>query len=333
MEGIFLGNEAGSTSKTQPRISLATLDERVAHLQLNALELSSRKGYATGMKSYADFCRRFSLPLDPTPQTLSRFIAYKSITIASGPKYLSGVRYFLRPFYPNFDSARAHPAVQATIRGSKKVRADPIKRKLPLSTSHLQRFLDIANSSNSYDDLLFATILSCCFYACHRSGELVQKNTKALFDWRKVIKRSSFQLTSHRAQYHLPYHKADPFYHGSEVLLVQQEVADPVTLLQRYINRRDHLHKAKPALFLREDGSHPNRNWFDKHFFAVLSRDFGGHSPRAGGATFYAKLGLPEDIIMATGRWSSQAWRDYVREHPALRVEMELARSFGNCKA
>lgn len=311
---------------SRPQIDLATLDQRVQHLQLNAVEKSSFLHYSSGMRSYVQFCERFQLPLDPTPSTLARFIAYTSLTISSGPKYLSGVRHFLHPSYPDFDSNRSHPLVQATIRGAKKSRADPVHRKLPLLPVHLKNFHSIAISSRSYDDLLFITTLSCCFYGCHRSGELVQKNDHRLFDWRKIIKRASLHFIGNRAGYHLPYHKSDPFYRGSDVLLLPQAVVDPVTLLRLYVQRRDSIHGVHPALFLRENGTHPTRNWFDKKFHTVLGRDYGGHSPRAGGATFYAKLGVAEDIIMALGRWSSQAWRIYVREHPSLRAEFELSR-------
>ncbi|KAJ7609280.1 hypothetical protein DFH06DRAFT_920683, partial [Mycena polygramma] len=222
------------------------------------------------------------LPLAPTPKTLSRYIAYTSQFIASGPKYLSGARHFLQDLYPEWDESRADPLVQATIRGSKKARADPVRRKLPLRPSHLDAFLQLAICSGCYDDFLFAVLLACCFYGCHRSGELVLKNDKSLFDWRKIIKRASLVFAGGRAQYHLPYHK---------------EIADPVVLLHEYVTKRDALHGARAALFLREDGSMPTRSWFDSKFFAVLSREYGGHSPRAGAATFYASLGLSESVI------------------------------------
>jgi len=54
--------------------------------------------------------------------------------------------------------------------------------------------------------------------------------------------------------------------------------------------------------------------------FAILDRSFGGYSPRAGGATFYASLGLPEDTIQALGRWSSKAWKTYIRDNPTKRT-------------
>ncbi|KAJ7926557.1 hypothetical protein B0H13DRAFT_2229389 [Mycena leptocephala] len=249
---------------------------------------------------------KYSLPLDPTPQTLSRYIAYTSQFIASGPKYLSGARHFLKDLYPEWDEVRGDPLVQATIRGSKKARADPVHRKLPLRPSHLDAFLQLAVCSGSYDDFLFAVLLSCCFYRCHRSGELVIKNDKSLFDWRKIIKRASLVFVGKRAQYHLPYHKGDPFYRGTDILFTEQEIADPVSLLHQYVAKRDSRHGARAALFLREDGSIPTRSWFGKNFFALLSRDYGGHSPRAGAATFYASLGLSESVIQAIGPYLSE---------------------------
>jgi hypothetical protein len=143
-------------------------------------------------------------------------------------------------------------------------------------------------------------------------GELVQKNDHSLFDWRKIIKRASLTFQSGRAQYRLPYHKGDPFYRGSDVILTTQDVADPVLLLQDYVQLRDHLHGAKAALFLRENGTHPTHSWFELKFFAVLDHRFGGHSPCTSYAMFLASLGISESIIQAVGRWSSEAWKIYI---------------------
>jgi hypothetical protein len=328
MEGVLLSVLGGSTSSNRsarPPMHLATLDERVHFLQASAIEKSTSRGYATGARDYIMFCLTHSLPLDPSPQTLARYIAFTSQFIASGPKYLTGVRHFLKDLYPHFDESRSHPLVTATIRGSKKIRADPVKRKLPLRLCHLQAFLGVAENSGSYDDLLFITILSCCFYACHRSGELIQKNDRTLRDWRKIIKRGSLSFELGRAQYHLPYHKGDVFYRGTDILFTKQEVADPVFLLRKYVDLRDKHLGVRAALFLREDGSHPTRSWFDAKFFTLLGHDYGGHSPRAGGATFFASLGLSEDVIQAIGRWSSKAWKIYIRDNPTVRAEQQLA--------
>ncbi|KAH6887389.1 hypothetical protein BKA70DRAFT_1122185, partial [Coprinopsis sp. MPI-PUGE-AT-0042] len=238
----------------------------------------------------------YNLPLNPTPQTLARFISWTSLTILSGPKYLSGVRHYLRDLYPDFDDNRAHPLVRATIRGSKKARADPVRRKLPLHPSHLDRFVTRAKVTNAYDDWLFATILSCAFYACHRSGELVVNNDHRLLDWRKLIKRGSLVLTDDHAGYRLPYHKGDPFYRGSDVVVSDWACASPVGLLKHYTKLRNARHRFHPALFIRENGTLPNKSWFDKRLHDLLGMDYGGHSARAGAATWLAGLGV--DLIL-----------------------------------
>lgn len=126
-------------------------------------------------------------------------------------------------------------------------------------------------------------------------------------------------------QYHLPYHKADPFFQGTDVLIASQDVADPVALLRCSTELRDKLHGARAPLFLRENGSHQSRAWFERKFFALLDRSFGGQSARAGSATFYASLGISEAVLQAIGRWSSAAWKIYIRDHPTIRMEQHLA--------
>lgn len=112
--------------------------------------------------------------------------------------------------------------------------------------------------------------------------------------------------------YCLPYHKADHFYRGTDILFTSQNITSPVGLMKEYIGLCDALHGSKSALFIQEDGSVPTGYWFDQKLFTLVSREYGGHSGHAGGATFYASLRLLEDIIQALSCWSSQAWKDYI---------------------
>lgn len=325
MEQVLLNVLGKSSHRTvrQP-MSSADLEAWTLHVQAESIEKSTASCYATGARDYIYFCSSHGLPLDPTPQTLSKYIAFTSRFISSGPKYLSGIGHYLRNVYPDFDSNRSHPLVKATIKGSRKIRADPIHRKLPLQLSHLSHFVTYAKLTHCFDDLLFATIMACAFFACHRSGEMVIK-LKAALDWRKIIKRSSLSFSQGCASYILPYHKTDRFFTGSQVMFAHHKIVDPVNLLFEYTTKRDAIHGAKFALFLREDGSVPTRAWFDAKLFSFLNKSYGGHSARAGGATYYASLGLSEDIIMAIGRWSSQAWKTYIRDNPCIRTALYLA--------
>jgi hypothetical protein len=148
-------------------MELADLDARALHLQVNSIERSTLKNYATGACDYINFCILHSLPLDPSPTTLSCYVAYSSQFIASAPKYLTGVRHFLKDLYPDFDANRSHPLMKSTIQGAKKVRADPVERKPPLCLAHLQSFINVAHCTGTYDAFLFVVLLSCAFYGCH----------------------------------------------------------------------------------------------------------------------------------------------------------------------
>ncbi|KAF8799121.1 hypothetical protein BYT27DRAFT_7067107, partial [Phlegmacium glaucopus] len=187
MERVLLDvlGEPGTTCRACPVLNLTEIDRHASFLQWSSIEKSTLKAYQTGARDYITFCFNHHLSLNPTPLTLSRYIAFSSQSIASAPKYLTGASHFLHHIYPDFNQNRNHPLVLSTIRGSKKICADPVIRKLPLRLSHLTFFYDLAFNSNSYDDFLFITILSCAFYGCHRIGELIVKSDRTLFDWQK----------------------------------------------------------------------------------------------------------------------------------------------------
>ena len=77
-------------------------------------------------------------------------------------------------------------------------------------------------------------------------------------------------------------------------------------------------------LFVFEDGYCVKRFWLCLRLNALFHNKYRGHSMRSGGATHYANIGASEERIMAIGRWSSEAWAGYRRNHPD--VDMELRR-------
>ena len=150
MEGVLLsalGGHENVLSRAHLRMDLSDLDKQTLYLQVNAIEKSTVNSYATGTRDYLHFCIIHVLPLDPTPEKLSHYIAYTSQFIASSPKYLTGVQHLLNDLYPEFDTNHAHPLVKSAIRGSKKVHADPVLQKLPLRMDHQ----DLGNSRQMPD--------------------------------------------------------------------------------------------------------------------------------------------------------------------------------------
>lgn len=101
-------------------------------------------------------------------------------------------------------------------------------------------------------------------------------------------------------------------------MIQRAESADPHGTFLSYLSSRDHLFPFNSFLWLRGDGSIPTRNWFIARLRARFPKSISGHSLRAGGATSLAAAGVPFDQIQAMGRWSSEAFRIYVRKNPAL---------------
>lgn len=332
MESVLLTTVDISRPSRRPpkrsKMHIEDIDSLSDKLQTAALDKSTRLHYLTGFRDYANFCHLHNLALNPSVSTFRRYLAYTFTFCSSGPKYLTGVRHFLLPLFPDFDSIRNHPSVQAVAKGAAKSRHAPVRRKEPLRVHHLTHFCVLAARTGDYDDLLFATILSCAFYGCHRIGELVHHNNPNNVDWSKVIRRASLDFPrDDQVAYQLPYSKTDRFFKGSTIVLCHREVADPVSLLLAYTLRRDRFFNFRTPLFLLRDGNLPSRSWFEKRLFSHLPRSFGGHSTRSGGATYYASIGHSERVIQAMGRWSSNTWAMYIRDNPAVQAELEQAAS------
>ena len=92
------------------------------------------------------------------------------------------------------------------------------------------------------------------------------------------------------------------------------------------ITSRDMKFPLLSPLWLREDGSIPTLTWFKRRLHTFFDSAVGGHSMRAGGATFLAECGTPPHLIQAIGRWKSNAFETYIRKHPVLIQALLFAR-------
>ncbi|THH06666.1 hypothetical protein EW146_g9541 [Bondarzewia mesenterica] len=260
-----------------------------------------------------------AFPIAPSEDTLSFYVVYMSHHIQpdSVATYLSGICNRLQPFFPHVRHTRAAPLVSRTLAGCLKLYKTPTNRKRPLSVEDLFYVTSLCPHP-SHDDKLFHALLHCGFFALHRLGELVMPDRVALRDWRKVIKRSSVTAYASGFGYHLPYHKGDRFFEGSTIIILSQDEADPLPVFNAYLSSRDSLFRLRPALWLTSAGTPPTRAWFLRHLRAIFPTDIAGHSLRSGDATHFAAAGWPDERIQALGRWTSQAFKTYIRKNPVI---------------
>ena len=286
-----------------------------------SLDTSSFGTYTSALNSYLTFCNLHHLPVDPTPDTLSFYIVFLSSHIKpdSVNSYLSGICRQLEPFYPEVRQNRKSMLVSRTMTGCMRRFGSPVNRKIPLSHANLLLVLDSIVSSPSHDELLFAAILLTAFYALMRLGELVFSDKKILRNYRKISLRHTVAILPDRYSFFLPSHKGDRFFEGNTILVQKLDTpTDPYRPFLAYLNSRDSLFPLHPELWLTSRGCVPTRSWFLSRLRAFFPQEVAGQSLRSGGATSLAEAGANLPTIQAAGRWSSKAFRIYIRKHPVL---------------
>lgn len=306
---------------TRPVWSRERLERERAIAIANSIDASSAAAYTSALNSYITFCTSHDMPNEPTADTLSFYTVYTShyVKPTTVDSYLSGICNQLEPYFPNVRTARRHQLVARTLRGCKKMLGTATVRKRPLDRTELGALQPIYATSTSLDDLLFFTLLLTGFHGLLRLGELVWPDNRDLQDYRKVIMRNKLSLHETSFEFLLPSHKGDRFFQGNRVIIQQTNTPDdPIAPLRRYLIARDQRHPWRPELWLRANGSIPTRSWFMRRLRTHFATDVGGHSMRAGGATALAEAGISPDLIQAIGRWSSEAFRIYIRNHPVL---------------
>lgn len=316
-----------SPSSRQPPRAPWTI-QRLIHARAialgNAIDRSTAVAYTSHLQSYLTFCKLHNFPVAPTADTLSFYVVYMShhIKPSSVQTYLSGICHQLQNDFPDVHAARRHRLVTRTLAGCKRLYGSPVRRKHPLTLQHIHLLL-ARYPPTSHDNRLFRCQLVAGFLGLHRLGELCDPDRAELRSSRKRVTRASVSVSSDGVRYTLPAHKADRFFGGSDVVIPSRlaELGDvaPVTLFTDYLSSRDAAFPFHSPLWLTSSGAVPTRSWFLARLRTVIpDAAISGHSLRAGGATFFASCGWPDDRIQALGRWSSEAFRIYIREHPVL---------------
>jgi hypothetical protein len=214
--------------------------------------------------------------------------------------------------------------VTRTLKGALRAHGRQIRRKSALTTADLHQLissfvLDKSLEPLTLNDALFITLLLTGFFGLLRLGELTLPNDPSIVNPSKTVQRTTLRMTSANYQFMLPANKVDPFFEGNRIIIRStDDVLNPRSHFLRYLAMRDSRFPFHSQLFLDESGSIPTRRWFLSKLHQFLPGEYGGQSLRAGGATWLAQIGTPPHIIQAIGRWNSDTWKIYIRQHPIL---------------
>ena len=160
-----------------------------------SIDQSTSTSYSSALNSYLTFCTLHSLPIKPTPQTLSYYTTFQSFHI--NPKSvnlsLSGICNQLEPYFPNVCLNRKTALVNWALVSAKRYHGTPTKQKTPLTVSNLLTVMDDLTQSTIHDDLLFNAQLNTGFTGLLHLGELTWPDWVSLRNYKKVTMRFSME--------------------------------------------------------------------------------------------------------------------------------------------
>ena len=212
-----------------------------------------------------------------------------------------------------------HFKVTKFLHGAKNLR--PTKTKLhPINKNLLKLLVNAIPTLNTsqYNRTLLRAMMTLLYWGCLRIGEIATSNHSDHM-------LSLQQITIVNQSNHTPYLTINfkSYKHSTgtlpqlRVYSKQDKSICPVTALSSYLQLRPHTNSN--ALFLHLLGAPISRSFFAQHLRTLLSstphkgKKINTHSFRIGRATDLLMAGASDAKIQKMGRWSSNAYRKYLR--------------------
>lgn len=255
----------------------------------------------------------------PTVEQLSLFLSLLSLQNLShktARSYLSAIAFQCK-LKGKADNTK-HFILLKVLEGMKRD-GNKCRTRLPITIGMLKLMVLKLPSicSNQYETRLFIAVFTVAFFGFFRVGELTV--TKPDYVHRVVsLNDISFDKDLGTLVIKLRYSKADQLGKGVEIKLHKSgTVVCPVSNVEQYLNVRS---KVDGPLFCHANGKPLSRYQFTAVLQKVLARldinynSYKAHSFRIGAATTAAEMGHSVEKIKLAGRWSSDAYRSYIKK-------------------
>jgi integrase len=262
-----------------------------------------------------DFCTAYSLKAFPaTAYAIRLYMAFLAETCSGATiaNYVTAIRTFCQTNEIPCDGIKDNYTISQSIKALKHLKPSTNRRpKEAITVRHLENIfkqLDL----NIRDHAGFWSMLTLGFYGLLRLGEITQHS-----DPRRHLTQKHIEYHPRGVILTLPASKTDQYFKGTKLFIkATYDITCPVAALKWML--KSHFGDSVP-LFQTSKGI-PTRGWFISFLKKVPppSDHLSGHSLRRGGATFAASCGMTHDQIKQLGRWTSETFRIYLRNHPQL---------------
>ncbi len=293
---------------------------------LQAVSPRTLQSYLTAWKSFKTFHSTYNLPF-PTFSLLAitSFISHlninKKLQTSSIKGYLSGLQFFHKLLYGSPSAHIANSQTSLLIKGIQKTNPTRPDSRQPITLKILTKC--ISTLRRGYHSIHTARTLDAmfilAFFGFLRCSELAISSS---FDPAIHPTISDLAvLEDETISYTIKQSKTDQTKKGHFIYIFNlQSPILPYQTLLAFLHLRKSQSKLPSDPLFTDDSNRPvTRFWFQKHLKAVLhlsdtpAGNFSSHSFRIGAATTAAHKGLSQQQIQELGRWSSEAFKSYIR--------------------
>ena len=307
------------------QLDTSLLEERCRFFLVQGLAQSTQKSYASGQRRFYNFCLQAG-KLHPTGSpcptdewTLCLFVSFlaDSIQHSSIKVYLSAVRSLhIEQGFP--DPLLNCLRLRRVMRGIKRSQGSSEAHRLPV-TDGIMLIIWQSLDVSSHDDCMFWAACTLGYFGFLRSAEFTVPNLASFspaihLSIADLAVDSSSSPTCLRVR--IKASKTDPFRKGALVHIGRGKAPLCALLaMLAYLSLRGN---APGPLFLLKNGQPLSRPLLTNRLRQILSLagidgNFSSHSFRIGAATVAARNGVPDHLIQALGRWTSNAYQLYIR--------------------
>jgi hypothetical protein len=304
--------------------------ERILDLLSSAWAPGTKGSYGAGLLVFHVFC---DTRVPPVPEhhrgpasdvLVLEFISWCAGTLRGNTlrNYTFGVKawHTVHGLGWVLDDTRVAAALAAAERVAPVSSKKP--KRPPLLVATITAIRDHLDVSRPLDAAVFAC-LTTTFWSAARLGEFTVPSLKG-FDADVHVKLSNVTFSAGRSPvttFHIPWTKVGKF-EGEDVHWAPQSTCDPAEAFRNHLAVNAPADGAHLFSYRHTDGKvRPlTRTNFLRRLNAAMAAvegwvQFQGHSIRIGSVLEYLLRGVPFEVVKTHGRWSSNAFLLYLRQH------------------
>jgi len=308
--------------------------ERIKDLLTNAWQESTRASYGTGLLTYHVFCDQRNIDeASRAPASTDLIIAFVSAIAGSFAgstinNYVSGIRtwHIIHHVPWNINHLAVDTALRAATASAPSKSTKPPRQ--PTTTDYLTSILNHLDKNIPLDAAIAACITTT-FWSVSRLGEFTVR-TISSFDGKRHATGRATALDQDRnglqvRTFRLPFTKSAKEKGESTSWAQQPGPTDPWEAFENH----QHVNNPPPDAHIFAYKTNRRKILTPLTKRKVIQRiktitssnnlpNFEGHGLRIGGTLEYLLRGIPFDVVQSMGRWKSDAFQLYLREHAQI---------------